>query len=161
MVWHWLDSSMSLRKRFENKIIRTATCWLWNASVRKAKDGYGQINATGSPTKKLMAHRVAYELYVGSIPKGMLVLHRCDNPRCVNPEHLFLGTPLDNTTDMIRKGRNASQAGETNGYAKLTWKAIHLIRSDNRLQRVIAAEYGVCQTLIGKIKRGEVWLPAN
>jgi hypothetical protein len=79
-------------------------CWIWIKS--KDEDGYGNAWHEG---KKIAAHRLSFKLNVGDIPKGMFVCHTCDTPSCINPEHLFLGTPKDNTKDMINKGRAKNQ----------------------------------------------------
>jgi hypothetical protein len=91
--------------RFWPKVDRSGECWVWTAS--KMPDGYGQIGVEGHRPKR--AHRVSWELHFGPIPPGMLVLHRCDNPPCVRPDHLFLGTSRDNTLDMVGKRRHGSQ----------------------------------------------------
>lgn len=108
-----------LADRFWEKVHKTESCWLWTASV---KDGfpYGQIGHPGTRTPR-RAHRVSWELHNGPIPAGLFVLHKCDNPRCVRPDHLFLGTQSDNLKDAYSKGRMVSpMAGRTqckNGHA--------------------------------------------
>src|SRR5258708_7787002 len=84
-------------------------CWLWCAG--KTHDGYGRFNYRNknNKSKHIMAHRFMWELINGAIPEGLLVLHSCDNPSCVNPKHLFLGTHVDNMQDMVSKGRAYSQ----------------------------------------------------
>jgi hypothetical protein len=107
------------------------------------------------------AHRIAYELTIGPIPEGMHVLHRCDNPSCVNPAHLFLGTLADNAKDMYAKGRGADRDGEKGPSAKLTWEIVTEIRrryaADATTYRQLGAEFGVVSSQIGHIIRGEQW----
>lgn len=90
----------TLKERFEAKVQITPGCWIWKAWTRG--NGYGGMNDDG---RFLMAHRVSYELYVGPIPDGLIIMHKCDNPRCVNPDHLRPGTLSENTLDAIQKGR--------------------------------------------------------
>lgn len=91
-------------ERFNQFFSRTDTgCWEWTGGLFKHFP-YGKFNAGNQRT--VYAHRFSYELHKGEIPEGMQVLHECDNPRCVRPDHLFLGTQLDNMRDMIAKGRN-------------------------------------------------------
>lgn len=149
-----VSDSRSVEERFQEKYIPEpmSGCWLWIASVNAC--GYGTVRAYQKP---MLAHRVAYLLYRGEIPEDTCVLHTCDNPPCVNPEHLFLGTPMDNVTDMERKNRSYHPAGENHGRAKLTADDVRLIRNDLRSRRIIAKEYGVSGFLISAVKKRKIW----
>ena len=146
-------------QRFWNKVNKDGPngCWEWTAAV--CRRGYGRFRLDG---KLRQAHCVSWMLKHGPIPAGegyhgTCVLHRCDNRRCVNPAHLFLGTHADNMRDMTEKSRTADRAGESNGNAKLTEADIPTIRADKRIQRVIAAEYGVSPQHIERIKNRKTW----
>ena len=141
--------------RFERHFVKIDGCWVWEAS--KFKSGYGIFTINKKPFR---AHRIAFTLYkMPSIPDGLHVLHKCDNPSCVNPDHLFLGTHQDNMTDMCNKGRHVTHPlkGESAINAKLTDAQVRSIKIDTRLQRIIASEYGVHQVLISRIKTGKAW----
>lgn len=132
-------------------------CWVWIRA--KHEWGYGHLQVGGRTNT---AHRVSFELANGPIPEGMFVLHRCDTPACVRPEHLRLGTPQDNTRDMFEKGRAAfaGAKGEANSHAKLTEQEVIAIRQ--RFQRGelivrLAVEYGVCKSAISSIVNGRAW----
>jgi hypothetical protein len=94
--------------RFFDKVRKSEQCWIWTGSKGSGKDNYGFFYLHGNRKtgqKNVRAHRYSYELHNGKIPDGLLVLHKCDTPSCVNPDHLFLGTNKDNSDDKIRKGR--------------------------------------------------------
>lgn len=126
-------------------------CWLWLA--QRHTWGYGMFR---HKTKSRYAHRVAWELFKGEIPAGMCVLHNCDNPPCCNPNHLFLGSPKDNSMDMVLKGR--STAGEKHRKAKLTLAQVEAIRTDPRNHHQVAKEYGVSYPHVSRIRSGHRWV---
>lgn len=94
-----------LKDRFWSKVVKTDTCWIWIGAGSTSKKGYGQIRLPGAKGRQTSAHRVSWILHRGEIPIGLDVLHKCDNPPCVNPDHLFLGTNQDNVNDKVSKGR--------------------------------------------------------
>lgn len=132
-------------------------CVLWTGVTSRGLP-YGRFWYRGQYHQ---AHRVAWLLFRGPIPDGHLVLHRCDQPRCVNPEHLFMGTARDNTQDMIAKGRDApcraANTGERSPQAKLTEERVRYVLRSPLSQSKMAAELGVSQALISKIRRRKVW----
>lgn len=130
-------------------------CWLWSAG--QTSDGYGSCQAH---RKTLLAHRVSWELFTGSPPDG-LVCHRCDVRACVNPEHLFVGTQVDNMADMARKGRADRKVGQRNGRAVLTdeqaWEIRFLLKTGLFNQRQIARSYGVADSSIARVAKSETF----
>lgn len=114
------------KKRFFNKVQKTSRCWLWTASSNRK--GYGQFGVKMGRWKIKYAHRMSYEFFVGKIPKGFLVLHKCDVPLCVNPDHLWIGTHMDNCKDKIKKGRMADTKGQKNGRAILSEDEVRRMR---------------------------------
>ncbi len=147
----------TIQERFEAKFEKSDTgCWNWTAGRSKA--GYGQFSIAG---RTQSAHRIAYQFYVGEIPEGMLICHFCDNPACVNPSHLFLGTQADNMIDCANKGRRAS--GEKHWSAKLTGEQVENIRqmrSEGARNDDLARLFGVAQSAISKIAHGRSWAKA-
>ncbi len=141
-------------KRFMSKVTPTPSCWLWDATIMNT--GYGQIYYK---RKLQLAHRVSYMLFVGTIPKGLWVLHNCDNRRCVNPNHLYVGTRQDNMDDMIN--RNHSQKGERHYGNKVSESDVIVIRdmTDKKLMstRKLAKKFGVSQGAICHIIHRRTW----
>ncbi|WP_163150507.1 HNH endonuclease signature motif containing protein [Bradyrhizobium uaiense] len=108
----------------------------------------------------MKAHRVAYELTEGEIAEGMSVLHKCDNPPCCNPNHLFLGTKKDNTRDMLSKHRGSQPPhsfGEKHHNTKFDEGAARKIIADQRTHRAIAVEYGISWMTVFRLKHGQTW----
>lgn len=145
--------TLPLSVRFWRKVSKTDSCWLWTGA--KNKDGCGRIGTIGGKLEK--ASRVSYSLKYGNIPSGMFVCHRCDNPRCVRPGHLFLGTPRDNTLDMVAKGRGRWLCGESSPVSKITERQALAILKGTRTQKTIAKQYGISQAHVSSIKRRIVW----
>jgi len=147
-------ATKSIEQRFWTKVTKTDTCWLWTAGIMGG-NGYGGLRFNGSMQA---AHRIAWQLTHGPIPDSTpvtCVLHKCDVRLCVNPDHLFLGTKTDNAADKVAKGRQ--ERGEQHHAARLTGSDVRAIRSDQRAQRLIASDYGVCQTHVSRIKLGTRW----
>lgn len=149
---------MKLRKGYEEAAKKLLSrvqateegCWEWTGT--KISDGYGHVSYKG---KLLLAHRLAYTAYVGDIPEGKLVLHKCDNPACFYPKHLEVGTQFDNMRDMMRKGRGTH--GERSAKAKLTEKDVLEILDSNESNYKLAYKYDVGVTCVGDIRRGRTW----
>jgi HNH endonuclease len=128
-------------------------CWIWKGYRRF---GYGMFTASGR--SHLMSHRISWELHRGPIPPGMGVLHRCDNPACVNPAHLFLGTQKDNMRDCKKKGRTAH--GERQGRAKLTASnvaQIRRMRQSGEACAEIGKRFNVHPDHVTRIANGRQW----
>lgn len=131
-------------------------CWPWMGACNWA--GYGHHNLRQLPRR---SHRAAWFLANGEIPSGVCVLHKCDNPPCCNPDHLFLGTPADNAADRASKARNGPRpTGENNRMSKLTARKVLEARrmaSDGITQDKIAASLGVSQATIWSVLSGKTW----
>ena len=135
---------------FMARVNKTGNCWIFLGG--KDKDGYGQIMVN---RKNIRAHRYSYSQFVGEISEDKIVLHRCDNTSCVNPEHLTLGTHKENAQDRVNKGRNRNQNGINNNMSKLTDKEIIEILKDKGSQKTIAKKYGISQQYVSDIKNGK------
>jgi hypothetical protein len=144
-------------ERFWAKVDKTGPCWEWLAATNN--HGYGRFRF---PWGHQLAHRFSYELANGPIPKGngyhgTCVLHRCDNPGCVNPEHLWLGTHADNMADKDNKCRGPH--GDRCFHAKLTWDDVENIRANsmNLTQRELGELFGVTQATVSDIVCNKTW----
>jgi hypothetical protein len=157
----------TVAERFWAKVNKNTPsgCWEWTAYRNPA--GYGVFGLSHDkykgPSVLILAHRMSWTMANGPIPKGQYVLHRCDNPSCVNPEHLWLGSIADNQQDMSKKGRSRSggPSGEENGNARLTREVVREIRS-RKVSEGLSAEklsaiYHVAASTIRQIVRGETW----
>lgn len=155
-------------KRFWAKVHKTPHCWEWVGGL--TSQGYGMCPWRGVPGKpRQTAHRFSWELHNGPIPQGLCVLHRCDNPACVRPDHLFVGTMADNNADMHAKGRAVKggtysragyQRGERNRASRLTaTKALALRRDRARgmFFRELATKYGISTSQAWRVAKAENW----
>jgi len=146
--------------RFWKYVNKTDTCWLWTGYIGRRRRG---IIYPEGERKSIAVHRFSYQHFVGPIPAGMYVCHHCDNPSCVRPDHLFLGTQTDNMRDMVKKGRSNKPTGESNGRAKLTDDAVRFIRENYKFrskqcgQKQLARKFGVCVQTIQEVLDGRKW----
>lgn len=134
---------------------KTTGCWNWHGSINAY--GYGRMLLSGKEAK---AHRIAWEKAYGPIPSGLCVLHTCDNRRCVNPEHLFLGTKGDNNSDRKVKGRNADRRGEKNPLAKLGWPQVRAIRNlsqSGTKNKMLVKVFGVSEATVRSVISHKTW----
>lgn len=163
MTPHVLLVDAKNMQRFESRWMAEpmSGCWLWFGCQSKA-DGRGRISING---KEEYAPRVSWLIHRGAIPEGLCVLHACDNPPCVNPDHLFLGTLVDNWDDMRRKGRGDCGRGSGNGLAKLREEDVREIRRFHQrsglsvceASRRLTKRFKVHPVTIEYILRGRTW----
>lgn len=148
-----IETFKETAERFISKIIKTPTCWIWDAG--RTKTGYGQF---GDHEDHRYAHQFSYELFKGPILDNKHVLHSCDNRWCVNPNHLRLGTALENSQDMSRKNR--SMCGEKSNLAKLKQhQVVEILKYKNQglTQKQVSARFNISRQTVGDIWRGKRW----
>ena len=139
---------------FWANVCKTRTCWNWTG-YSKCKNWHGTVKVSG---KDWQAHRLSWHIHNGAIPLGRLVLHKCDNPLCVNPAHLFLGTQADNCSDMVRKGRQVAPTRKDGNHPQIRIAAeqVDTVRdmyAAGLTQREIGALFGVSDVAVSKILR--------
>ena len=147
-----------IEERFWRYVEKTDGCWNWLAV--KNKQGYGLIGLGGAGTSKKLAHRLSYEMHQGPIPENMVLMHICDNPACVRPDHLRPGTQKENIRDAMMKGRASKPPlihGEKHPKAKLTKDDVAYIRTCGKPTKELAEAYGVSISAIVKARNGETW----
>lgn len=146
-----MERSEGLVKRFFRKVLVTEGCWLWTAGCFKS--GYAAFCVDG---KMERASRVIYRLFCGD-PGTLHVLHTCDNPKCVRPSHLFLGTPASNAEDKVSKGRQSFTRGQQTNRTRLTEADVQRLRADPRGPVEVARELGVSPSSVINIRARKRW----
>lgn len=149
---HITDHTLEQRFWDKLKVGNSGECWEWQAALDDK--GYGQIWSKGTAQS---AHRVAWEIMIGPIPKDMNVLHRCDNRKCCNPRHLFLGSQWDNIVDMIRKGRGNPPVGINHPNSIFTEEEARDIKFSSLSTKELAEKYGKGLPTIINIRNGRRW----
>lgn len=159
MIPNALNVHFRLQRHIE--INNITDCWEWKGSKR---NGYGRMiigSRKDGTRRSVSAHRVSYELLYGEIPNGMEICHKCDNPCCVNPSHLFVGTRQDNVDDRERKGRNVVFVGEEQPRSKLTKKTVKDARWERAYKgttyQALANKYGVSKKTMQNAIKGVTW----
>ena len=149
----------SLEVRFWRYVEKSCGCWLWKGRLSQTRYGYIQKGGRGSTN--VYAHRLSYQIHKGEIPEGMVVMHLCDNPSCVNPDHLRVGTYSENTLDAVAKGRKVSvpphKFGESHGASKLKETDVLAIRDSQESSPILSKRYGVSRSAINRIKQRITW----
>lgn len=151
----------TLAGRFWSKVAKSNGCWTWTGNA--CPKGYGKIRRGPRGSGTVLAHRLSWEMHNGPISDGLWVLHLCDNPSCVRPDHLFLGDALANNLDCLRKDRGNRRGGERHHFAKLTASQVETIRrrlAEGALGVELAREYRVHERTVSQIRNGRSWRAA-
>ncbi len=145
------------KERFLAFVEKTDSCWMWTGARNSRRGGYGMFNLARKVTQ---ASRAASLLFVGDIPAGSFVCHSCDNPPCVNPDHLWIGDAQKNASDMVKKGRYTKRTlpcGEKHHKTKISAEDAAYIKSSKEHRRVLCKRFGVSIGTISKIRMGRTW----
>lgn len=148
----WATRERDTRKRFEKWFAKGDGCWEWTGATNDHRGGYGVFNVGG---KMIGAHVFALELDGRPVARGQYACHTCDNPRCVNPSHLYVGTPADNVSDMLARGR--ARVGSRHYAARLTEDDVIYIRSSSEPSTRIAERFGVTPNAINACRARKTW----
>ena len=155
-----MHKNPDILNRFWSKVAKKSDseCWEWTACLVSKTMPYGIIKVDG---ENVRAHRYSWFIHHGDIPEGLLVCHHCDNPTCVNPSHLFIGTQSDNIKDAFSKGRKFNYAGEDHYASKLSLSEVEYIRNryanGNCTQVELAKKYSMTQSAISRIINHKRW----
>ena len=148
-----------LEDRFFRNIEKTDSCWTWRGRI--VGKGYGMIGLGGKGAKQVLVHRLSYEIHKGLIPDGLVIMHKCDNPRCVNPDHLEAGTQSQNIKDAFARGRKFNLPngikGEEHGASKLTEQIVLAVRASTLSVAKLAELHGVNKSTIERIRYRKTW----
>lgn len=152
-----MKTKEQIKNKLLNNIILNKDCWEWKGT--KNKKGYGQVKYNGG---RFYVHRLSYLIFIGDFYENKCVCHSCDNPSCINPKHLWLGTPKENTQDMIKKGRRFDNSKDNHPLSKLTIKDVISIKKEysigDKTQKEIAKDFGVVHQTISAILNNKRWI---
>lgn len=144
----------------QKTLVCPSGCWEWSGTSNAKGYGLVHLKRRSWPESTVSLHRLIYEICVEQIPEGFHVLHRCDNPSCLRPDHLFIGSNLDNIADKMAKGRHRSPRGEMHGMAKMNSITVRMIRSRaaaGESYSSIARDIGFSSTQVSAVARGKSW----
>ena len=151
-----MPRSRPMEQRFWEKVRKGTDCWEWIGANTRGYGVFGRFNADGK-WSTILAHRLSYEMASGRIPEGVIVCHHCDNPRCVRPEHLFLGTDKDNQVDKCAEGRNCRGERRSKGLTDGDVRLIRTLYAEGASQPSLALRFGVARTTINDIVNLYTW----
>jgi hypothetical protein len=147
-----MELSEGILRRFWSKVSKSDGCWIWIGTLKE--NGYGVLSIR---RRNVYAHRLSFKIAGNALTDDAVLCHRCDNRRCVRPDHLFPGTTKDNSDDKVSKDRHFKPKGERNGQSILTIAQVEQIRASTEFHKALAERFGVSKSLISMIKSGRRW----